>query len=290
MEGAEFVQLQAGVGYGVAPTAAWQPIATCPLLILVGVTGVGKSTTLDALRRAGLPYRLLPDRRELTDRLMIPAMQRLAGEPVEPVSDRGRRFAYTRAYRQHHPGGMGEALSQLWVEGAPGVWLFDGLRGDNEVSWAALRLPQACFVLLDAPDVVRVVRLMGRQDPFDQLTANSAASASGGQQWADWADPEAGLLFSAAEGAYLAALVERGEVTAAELRRALAIVVEERRNYDPQATRASLAAQAPLRSLRVDTVQAAPDAVAAQIVNFLQRRWTVQPEVAGTIHPADKEV
>ena len=289
MEGVEFVQLQAGVGYGVAPTPAWQPIATCPLLILVGVTGVGKSTTLDALRRAGLHYGLLSDRRELTDRLMIPAMQQLAGESVEPVSDRGRRFAYTRAYRQHHPGGMGEALSQLWVEAVPGLWLFDGLRGENEVSWAALRLPQACFVLLDAPDVVRVVRLMGRQDPFDQLTANSSASAVGSQQWADWVDPEVGLLFSAEEGASLAALVERGEVTAAELRRALAIVGEERRNYDPQATRASLAARAPSRSLVVDTVQAAPDAVAAQIMNFLQRRCTVQAEVPGTIHSAQKE-
>jgi hypothetical protein len=79
-----------------------------------------------------------------------------------------------------------------------------------QVSWAALRPPQACFVLLDAPDVVRVVRLMGRQDPFDQPTASSAVSAAGSQQWAEWADPEAGLLFSAAEGAYLAALVERG--------------------------------------------------------------------------------
>ena len=131
-----FTQLAPGVGIGAEAPSGWVAVAQRPLLVLVGVTGVGKSTTLAALAEAGLRYHLLPDRRDLTDRLIIPAMQPRAGQPVAPVTDRKLRFEYTRAYREVNPGGMAQALAQLWIEPAvlPELLLFDGLRGENEVA------------------------------------------------------------------------------------------------------------------------------------------------------------
>jgi hypothetical protein len=42
------------------------------MLLLMGLTGVGKSTAVGALQSAGVPLTLLPNRRALTDALIIP--------------------------------------------------------------------------------------------------------------------------------------------------------------------------------------------------------------------------
>jgi len=269
-----FTRLTADVGYGTPPLDRWQPIATRPLLVLVGVTGVGKSTTMEALSHAGLVYHQMPDRRALTDRIIIPQMQEAAGEPVEPVSDRARRFAYTRDYRAQHPGGMGEALASLFVDAqvTPGLLLFDGLRGANEVSFAATALPYAHFIVLEAPDVVRVIRLMNRNDPFDMIAARPAGpSAQQPGRFADLVLPDAAALFSEQEQHALLELVDAGDVTKDDLRAALAIVVEERRNYDPVATRRALEEVAADRTLVVDTVADAPHDVALRVIASLRR-------------------
>src|SRR5689334_17612455 len=105
---------------GAQSTSGWRSITSYPLVILVGVTGVGKSTLVNEMAQHGSPYLLLPDRRELTDELIIAAMQVADGVPVTPVTDRGQRFVYTRRYRELYEGGMAHALTQLWIEeGAP---------------------------------------------------------------------------------------------------------------------------------------------------------------------------
>lgn len=269
-----FTRLTADVGYGTPPLDRWQPIAARPLLVLVGVTGVGKSTTMQALSHAGLAYHPLPDRRVLTDCIIIPQMQEAAGEPVEPVSDRARRFAYTRDYRAQHPGGMGEALASLFIDAevTPGLLLFDGLRGANEVSFAATVLPHAHFIVLEAPDAVRVIRLMNRNDPFDVISARAAGQpARQPGRFADLAMPDAAALFTQREQQALLELVDAGDVTEADLRAALAIVVEERRNYDPVATRRALEEAAAERTLVVDTVADAPHDVALRVIASLRR-------------------
>ena len=88
------------------------------LLILVGLTGTGKTTTVNALREAGLEFSLLPNRREITDEYIIAYLQKLNGDPVEVVTDRMARFAYTRRFREIFAGGMAEALREwLMVNG-----------------------------------------------------------------------------------------------------------------------------------------------------------------------------
>ncbi|MBZ9749719.1 AAA family ATPase [Deinococcus sp. HMF7604] len=229
-------------------------LADLPLTVLVGVTGVGKSTALAAL---GAGMRLLPDRREVTDTVMIAP---LAGGPVR---DREQRFALTARYRQTHPGGMAQALGSLLADTRhwQGPLVFDGLRGLDEVRYAAQTFAAWRFVALGAPDAVRVRRLLGRADAFDQLDA----AALGHDLRADLAALDgAGTVFSAAELDSLAALPTDG-FAPAEVLAKTRIVLSERRHYDPAAAEAFLHTLPPKRALVLDTVALAPAGVAAAI-------------------------
>lgn len=276
-----FQTLTADLGLGAPPPPGWRSLTDLPLLILVGVTGVGKSTLLAELAQQAPPHRVLPDRRDLTDQLIIPLMQAAAGLPPDPVTDRGQRFALTRRYREQYTGGMAHALTYLWA--APvtdaAFWLFDGLRGENEVTHAAAALPRACFVMLDAPDRMRVQRLLGRGDAFDRIAA-AAQSATPPPDTAairsfnDLGIPDAAAVFGPADEQAMLGWLADGSVSPADLRAKLQIVVEERRSYDPAATYAALRAHAPARTLYLDTVAHAPAAIAAQVLAWLPAQLT----------------
>ena len=275
---ASWIEIAPGLGVGDAPSG-WRPLADASLLILVGVTGVGKSAAVDALGQIGMDFTLLPNRRELTDKLIISPFQQLDGEPRTPVRDRQRRFDYTRRYREANPGGMAHALTRLWVnpQRLDGLLLFDGLRGENEVSYAAERLSQARFVVLDAPDAVRVQRLLGRNDAFDRMGGETTAPPAGDDVDAHLRDfqalgvADARHLFSPAEEQALLDLARKGDVTAAELAAKLRIVVSERRNYDPAAAIVALENMVPDRTLVVDTVTNDPVTVAHAVKAFLTK-------------------
>lgn len=235
-------------------------LAELPLTVLVGVTGVGKSTALAALREQGPAARVLPDRRELTDHAMILP---LAGGPV---TDRAERFRLTALYRERHPGGMAHALGTLSAD--PGYWggrpLFDGLRGLEEVRHAAESFPGWRFVALGAPDAVRVRRLLGRADAFDRV----ADPRAGGDLRADLAAlPGAGAVFTPGELGTLAALAEEGHAPGDILAKTR-IVLTERQHYDPDAAGAFLRTLPPARALILDTVALDPAGVARAI-----REW-----------------
>jgi predicted ATPase len=270
-----FIELAPGIGVGASLQKGWHLVADLPLVIIVGLTGVGKSTTLAALAQEQLGYTLLPNRRDLTDRLLIPAMQSAAGEPVEPVSDRSQRFAYTRRYRERNPGGMSHALAQLQVDPSQTgpFLLFDGLRGADEVGHAITAFPLARFVVLHAPDGVRVHRLLRRSDSFDQVATFGKAGLLAEEQGLSFPClPEVQTLLTAAEQAALLALVQQGEVTMDELQAKLRIVIDERRNYDPYAAIDLLQEQAGERTLVVDTSLYEPQQVVTQVINQL-REW-----------------
>jgi len=274
---ASWIEIAPGLGVGDAP-AGWRPLADAPLLILVGVTGVGKSAAVDALGQLGVDFALLPNRRELTDKLIISHLQQRDGAPLALVRDRQRRFDYTRRYRERNPGGMAHPLARLWLNPArrDGLLLFDGLRGEAEVSCAAERLPQARFVVLDAPDAVRVQRLLGRNDAFDHIGDEPAAPPAENDADAHLRDfdalgvADARHLFAPAEEQALLDLARRGDVTAADLAAKLRIVVSERRNYDPAAAILALENIAPGRTLVVDTVTNDPVAAAYAVKAFWQ--------------------
>ena len=228
-----------------------------PLTVLVGVTGVGKSTALGALQTLG-GQRVLPNRREVADAVML---WPLAGRAV---TDREERFALTAQYRAAHPGGMAQALGSLLADTrhwgtAP---LFDGLRGLDEVSYAAQHFPAWRFVALGAPDAVRVRRLLGRADGFDQVTAG--AGAAGHLRAGLAALPGVAAVFSGEELDDLAAL-EGPACPADAVLAKVRIVLSERRQYDPAAAETFLRTLPLQRALVLDTVALDPTEVAGAV-------------------------
>ncbi|MDY7022041.1 MAG: AAA family ATPase, partial [Cyanobacteriota bacterium] len=172
-----FRQLNSVVGVGSSEPKSWQHISTQPLLIIVGLTGVGKSTVISNLTEESLDFTLLPNRRTLTDEIIISTV---AQNEQYSLNCRVQRFNYTRQYRQKFPGGMAHVLSQLWInpQQVKPQLLFDGLRGKNEVSYAATAFPNAKFIVLEAPNKVRLQRIIKRNDAFDAVKGLSSDTQS----------------------------------------------------------------------------------------------------------------
>jgi hypothetical protein len=138
------------------------------LIFLVGLTGAGKSTVLPVLL-AGGARRELPDRRSLTDSVIIPAALRLDGFRSREVADRLERFRLTARYREEHPDGIVHALAEhLADEEHADQAVFDGVRGLAEVAAADRRFPGSRFLMLEALPETRVRRIAGRADAFDR--------------------------------------------------------------------------------------------------------------------------
>ncbi len=126
-------------------------------------------------------------------------------------------------------------------------------------------------MVLHAPDIVRVQRLLGRNDAFDRVASVSHETSEGEiRSFADIGLPAAKEVFGPSQEQALLALVRRGEVTGADLAAKLKIVVEERRNYDPDAALAALQTLAPSRTLMVDTTAHSPNQAAGMMAEFLQ--------------------
>lgn len=260
------LELAPGVRAGEAPSE-WLPLAECNLLVVVGLTGVGKSTTLARMEEQGARLHSLPNRRAITDSLIIGAMQTADGEAPKLVPDRSARFEYTRRFREHYPGGMAQAITlmRLAPEVAALPLLFDGLRGENEIAFALEALPRARFFMLTAPDIVRVLRLVGRADAFDTIAGIPPTQAI---NLGDLLFDEVGALFDETEANRLQLLIATGALSVDEVRAKVRIVSEERRNYDPGATQALLEKQPPHRALVVDTSHADSTAVASRIITW----------------------
>lgn len=243
------------------------PLTQLPLLILVGLTGVGKSTVIDLLAKT-LPFTLLPNRRELTDEIIIASLQKEAGEPIKPVADRLKRFEYTARYRAKYAGGMAQALAQVVVKAshAGELFIFDGLRGLNEVQHGSATFPQARFIVLEAPDLVRLSRLLKRGDHFD-IVQGHPEQIDQDLVGALQAVPEIELVFTLQQLSQIAQAV--GDHPAEDILKKVAIIVEERRNYDSRVARDYLVQSLPPRQLLViDTTTMPPEEVVAQI-----RQW-----------------
>lgn len=232
------------------------------LLIVLGLTGVGKSTAVAPLTDRAT---LLPNRRTLTDALIIPEVQRAAGLPLRPVTDRLERFTLTRRYRERHPGGMADALRgylETQSLGA-GPFVFDNLRGQGETRAAVSAFPGARFVLLDAPPSVRLSRLVGRRDPFDEVVAETSSTPLSEQLLAidglaDVFDVHV-LARWAAEG-----------VPESDLLKAARIIVSESQNYDMGAAADFLRAHKDAHGfLHLDTADLSADAVRERIREWL---------------------
>ncbi|MCG8569920.1 MAG: AAA family ATPase [Spirochaetes bacterium] len=140
------------------------------LIILSGLTGVGKTTLIDHILSLSDQFHLLPNRRDLTDQIIIPIV---SGN--QTISDRKKRFEITRQFREAHPGGMGEILNQLQVDKQLDnkIFIFDNLRGINEIEYCHQHFPNSYYIFLNATNETRLSRLLFRQDQFDHIQTSS---------------------------------------------------------------------------------------------------------------------
>ncbi|MDE2949156.1 MAG: hypothetical protein OXT68_00185 [Chloroflexota bacterium] len=159
--------------------AGFHGLGSHPLLMLVALTGTGKTTTLACLGRVLGPSGMgvIPSRRELADWIALPMMQTLNGEETLPVADRPRRFAYTRSFARRVPGGMAAVFSWLYLADSFGdLVIAEGIRGENEIRHALTRFPAWQIVELTLDPLTRLRRLSERRDRFDR--ASGAADLS----------------------------------------------------------------------------------------------------------------
>ncbi len=250
------------------PTAPFQPLGELNLLIMVGLTGVGKTTVINQLQ-AHLNFILLPNRRQITDEAMIIPLQKKDGDTPHPITDRINRFEYTARYRATYPGGMAHALSQLAINAdqlAVNTLLFDGLRGLNEVQHACTYFPYARFVVLDAPDSVRLNRLLHRADSFDTATVNPSPNNQN-LHTALAAIPHIEPVFSAAEREQIVQTL--GDLPLEDVVKKTTIIVAERHNYNSQAAYSYLTNTLPTHQvIVVDTAAHSPEGVTEQITSW----------------------
>jgi hypothetical protein len=256
-----FREIAPGCAIGGPLPAGWQPLPDLDLLVLCGLTGVGKTTTMALLRPLLDRVVDLPERRLLVDQVVADLYR------ANPAAlDRIERFALTARFRADHPGGVAELLPHLAIRqdlvAAP--LTFDGLRGADEIRYAASALPQARFVALLATDFMRLNRLLRRSDTFDRVVTSADGSARRSLP------PGLDALFTRPEIEEMEGRVASGALSEAELAAKLAIVREERLNYDPDRMMAALAEIDPARRLAIDTVRHDPPAVAALIADFLR--------------------
>jgi hypothetical protein len=271
-----FEWLAPGVGIGTGAPANWRPLAAGPLVVLVGVTGTGKSTLLSRLTSAGLPLCALPDRRVLTDRCIIAPLQQADGETPHTLR-RMDRYPYVERFQAAHPGGLAVVLASLQVDPAygPAGWIFDGLRGVAEITHAVATLPHARFLACTAPDPLRIRRIAGRNDPHDI----SAARADTAEVWQELlALPGVDAVLSLDDRAALRAWAGRAGVPPAVLYEATRIVVRERRVFNPNKTVVALRALAPERALVLDTALLSAEHCARVALTWLARVRTEDKE------------
>lgn len=244
------------------------PLVQLPLLILVGMTGAGKTTVVRCLSESCGAMAVLPERRELADAIVIPAV---LGEDssVPPPADRIARLALTRRFRERHPGGFAHVLANLTVavpEGVSGL-LFDGLRGPEEVGHALEHLPAARMAVLDVPDGVRLRRLLGRGNRFDALAATGGGRGDGEELFGE------GSGFTGEEQAAILAALPPGCFAAREIRDKIRILAEERKSYRMAEVSIMAAGQGLGRMLYIGDPALNPDAVAGMIRAW----WRLEP-------------
>jgi len=166
----------------LVPTDSHESLANRQLMMLVALTGTGKSTTFEKLAeissdRVSDAMCIIPSRREVADWISIPTAQVLLGEPIKSVKDRVLRFHYTRTFAEHVSGGMAGAFS--WVNVSTdyqGHILSEGIRGDNEIRYALDNCHGWQIVELALHPLIRLKRLSSRDDVFDK--AEGAADVS----------------------------------------------------------------------------------------------------------------
>ena len=159
--------------------AGYDRLSHLPVLMLVALTGTGKTTALNALStRYEDKYdgNRLPSRRHLADFIIIPTAQALAGETIQPITDREQRFHYTRLFSNQVEGGMASIYASLCCRESTVPLISEGIRGHQEIKYALSYCPSWQVMELSLNPVTRLQRLSSREDRFDEAVGTDDLS------------------------------------------------------------------------------------------------------------------
>lgn len=270
----DFQYLESYLGTGANPPDGWQPLKSFPFLILVGGVGAGKSTTVDALKNQGLDFLLLPNRREITNKLIITPLLREDNSSIRTLK-RSERLPYVLRYQQRHPAGVAYALSQLFLDPQqiPVTLFFDGLRGEEEIPFAIETFPKTMFIALEANNQDRLLRLIERKDPYDSIHPTQP-DLKEREVITILGMPEASSILSPDQEKEILSLIQKGSLDPKEVEEKIHILSEERSLYDVSRAIRLLTTLAPKRTLVIDTTQFPPTTVANQIIEKLKHSFS----------------
>ena len=158
------------------PTESHHALANHRVVMLVALTGTGKTTTIHKLCELSNvslteSMSVIPSRREIADWIAIPMAQVLLSEPIQSVEDRVQRFHYTRKFAERVSGGMAQAFS--WVnisDDFQQLILSEGIRGDNEIRFVLETFRDWHIIELALHPITRLMRLSSRNDQFDKAS------------------------------------------------------------------------------------------------------------------------
>jgi dephospho-CoA kinase len=238
------------------------------IIFVIGLTGVGKSTTLSALKSLPMQFELLPNRRQLADTIIIPEVQKAEGKEQSAEKDRLERFRLTAKYRKIYPAGMVHAL-QIYLDThhkntETQSLIFDNVRGLDECKAAVEMFEGSRFIFLDAPAIVRLKRLIGRGDNFDQVAATRLENDSFTEKLLSLSDAE--KVFDV----YEIARLDTSGIDESKIIDAVQIILTEYQNYNSEDAakylKSKLGAE---RFLYLDTSQLSIDEVTRKIQKWL---------------------
>jgi hypothetical protein len=134
----------------------------------------------------------------------------------------------------------------------------------------------ARFLACAAPDLLRIQRLAGRNDPHDM----SAGQADPAEVWQELATLSAGGdVLSPEDLTALRAWADSTGVPPAAVRAAARIVARERRVFNPAATIATLRTLAPDRALVLDTAMLSAEQCTQIALTWLPRVGATDKEM-----------
>ncbi|NER37382.1 MAG: hypothetical protein F6J93_26020 [Oscillatoria sp. SIO1A7] len=137
---------------------------------------------------------------------------------------------------------------------------------------ATQMLPKAQFVVLEAPNRVRLERFLIRNDSFDRIGQSSSADNKNENKISSFAQlgvPEAVNLFSPEERTEILTQLNQGHYSLSDFRDRLKIILEEQKNYDPLAARSVLEALPSTKTLFIDTTLDTPESISQKVMSFL---------------------
>lgn len=144
-------------------------IISSNVLFIAGFSGTGKSTLVSGLN-THLDSKIIPNRREITTKCIInPNIKNIS--IASEVNRRAERLIYVKRFKSIKPEGVLYFLKKMYSKINFNSFVFDGIRGEEEIKSAITCFPNSRIIHLVASSSVRKQRLLKRAEDFDMINS-----------------------------------------------------------------------------------------------------------------------